>query len=91
MSDEELREEQEPELEFAMFEGRSARTATMRLPAGDPGGFRHVVGTWSGHTEDVRQVRRADGTTRTVREIVLLEVRIVPDGRCAGCGRPLTA
>jgi ribosomal protein L34E len=90
MSDEELGEEQEPEVEFAMFESRSARTAVMRLPS-DPGAFRHVVGVWNGHTEELREVRRADGTTRRVRNVVLLEVRIVPDGRCPGCGRPLTA
>jgi hypothetical protein len=90
MSDEELGEEQEPEVEFAMFESRSAKTAVMRLPTGDPGAYRHVVGVWNGHTEELREVRRADGTSRTVRQIVLLEVQVVPDGRCAGCGRPLT-
>jgi hypothetical protein len=90
MSDAELRPE-EPEVEFAMFEPRSARTATMRLPTGDPGAFRHVVGVWNGHTEELREVRRADGTSRTVRQIVLLDARIVEDGRCPGCGRPLTA
>jgi hypothetical protein len=90
MNEDDLRQE-EPQVEFAMFESRSARTATMRLPTGDPGAFRHVVGVWNGHTEELREVRRADGTTRTVREIVLLDAAIVPDGRCPGCGRPLTA
>jgi hypothetical protein len=90
MSDDLRQEEEESQANWAAFERKSARTAVMRLPS-DPGPFRHLAGVWHGHTEELREVRRADGTTRLVRDVVLLEVRIVEDGRCPGCGRPLTA
>jgi hypothetical protein len=88
MSDEEARIEDERRAEWAAFERRSARTLFLRLPS-DPGPYVHLRGAWAAHSENLRQVKRPDGTTRLVRDLVLLQAWIIEDGRCPGCGRPL--